>query len=1262
MLSRRETCVCLAVILLMAGSLSFGAFANSGGIIGRSQTGCDSGCHTRPVPSAVTVDLIGVPAIYTPGQNYTITITANGGPPTNSGGFDMSVTAGTLAPAPGEANVQIIGGEATQISQLGRSWSVNWTAPPPGTGPVTFYVAALCGNDAGGKNGDDWNTTQATSIELPVNNPPSITIVSPSGTSDWTGGTVHDIVFTASDNEDPSANLLVWLNYSLTGGPPWTPIAAAQAIPGDSSPFSWTLPIVDSTNVVINATVVDTGGLSSWTMSAAFEIDSTPPFVSSTDPTNLESNVLVTTNINATFGEAMNTTSVESAFELRDTSTWTLVLGSFSWLADMVIFDPTTDLNPGTTYQTNISTLAKDDSDPGNALASQFEWTFTTETLNTPPSIVISAPTGGESWSGNSAHDITFIPSDNEDLQADLLVWLNYSTTGTAPWTPIAGAQAIAGDSSPFSWTLPIVDSTNVVINATVVDTGGLSSWTTSAAFEIDSTPPFVVDTSPLDGATGVPLGANTMATWSEPMNQGQTSSSFTLVDNLTWNPILGSISWTGTVFTFDPDILLNPNEWYTANFTTLAMDDSDPGNALSSLYSWSFQTAVFADNEPPSITNVSVDPTPQEVFFPVNISAEVVDNIEVATVSVQIDDPLGGSSTTPMSFDTITGRYYLEQVYSLVGIYDFNISATDTSNNNNWSMGQFEIQDTTPPTITHTPVMIGFVEVPIDITAIVWDNYMLSPTDPVWLNYTDVVGTIFNVSMIPTGGDNYSYQIPAQTSEGTVSYFIWAIDSEGNDAKTATYTIAILAVDVEPPEITNVLADPSPQEVFNSVNITATITDSSGVASASVEITWPDSSVTNQTMDYASSDVYYLEQTYNMIGTYSFTIWANDTNDFWNSSFGTFEIQDTTPPSISHTPITSGTTGVAIDISATVNDSYQLSDVRINYVDVDLNAFNESMTWTGGDSYVYQIPAQTSAGVVTYFIWAVDSSGNAVMTSQYDITISLAPDNEPPVADAGPDQLNNPEGTEIQFNGTGSTDNVGIVSYRWTFAYGPNEITLEGAMPSFILTEVGEYTVTLNVADAAGLSDTDTMIVSIVDSTPPEVIVVSPLDSATDISTKTDYVIVFSEAMDTAATQQAISIEGVNIESYDWSNDNTKLTLTLSGLKEGEEYTVAISGDATDVAGNALTAQTFTFTTMEVPSPPFFSLEQDWLWIVIIIVLIVIIVILVLMKTRPLAVTEEPEVFEPVEPQPVLPPEEFPPEAEVPSEVPTQEELETHQ
>lgn len=92
----------------------------------------------------------------------------------------------------------------------------------------------------------------------------------------------------------------------------------------------------------------------------------------------------------------------------------------------------------------------------------------------------------------------------------------------------------------------------------------------------------------------------------------------------------------------------------------------------------------------------------------------------------------------------------------------------------------------------------------------------------------------------------------------------------------------------------------------------------------------------------------------------------------------------------------------------------------------------------------------------------------------------------EPPVADAGPDQTV-VQREYVTFNGSGSTDDVGIVNYTWTFDYGtPDEgyvtWTLYGEVnDSFFFAIVDTFNVTLNVTDTDGESSTDVMVVTVV-------------------------------------------------------------------------------------------------------------------------------------------------------------------------------------
>jgi len=151
-------------------------------------------------------------------------------------------------------------------------------------------------------------------------------------------------------------------------------------------------------------------------------------------------------------------------------------------------------------------------------------------------------------------------------------------------------------------------------------------------------------------------------------------------------------------------------------------------------------------------------------------------------------------------------------------------------------SAGSYEMEifatgipiDQTSPTITHTPVTDAAVGQPISITATVVDNVAV---DKVYLNYTDVLAANHNVSM--TGaGNTFSYDIPAQSSAGSVTYFIWANDTNDNEARTAAYTITVSA-DTVAPTITHTAVTSA--KAGDQITITATITDNVGVQSATL-------------------------------------------------------------------------------------------------------------------------------------------------------------------------------------------------------------------------------------------------------------------------------------------------------------------------------------------------------------------------------------------------------------------------------------------
>ncbi|EMR74686.1 nitrous oxidase accessory protein [Thermoplasmatales archaeon SCGC AB-540-F20] len=284
-------------------------------------------------------------------------------------------------------------------------------------------------------------------------------------------------------------------------------------------------------------------------------------------------------------------------------------------------------------------------------------------------------------------------------------------------------------------------------------------------------------------------------------------------------------------------------------------------------------------DTNPPEITNVNAQPNPQNEGGYVNITCDVTDNIAVDTVMVNITYPDASTINTSM----LEGSYYFNTTYTQIGTYSYFIWANDTNENSITSTTYtFTIQDSTLPEISNVADTPDPQEVGghVNITCDVTDNIAV---DTVMVNITYPDASTINTSML----EGSYYYNSTYSMVGTYSYFIWAQDSNGNVDTSATFTFNIQ--DTTPPEITNVIDTPDPQEVGGYVNITCDVTDNVEVDTVTVDITYPDASSVNVSMLEGS---YYYNTIYTQTGTYTYFIWANDTYD--NSDISTtynFEI-----------------------------------------------------------------------------------------------------------------------------------------------------------------------------------------------------------------------------------------------------------------------------------------------------------------------------------------------------------------------------------
>ncbi|MFQ6060072.1 MAG: PKD domain-containing protein, partial [Thermoplasmata archaeon] len=502
--------------------------------------------------------------------------------------------------------------------------------------------------------------------------------------------------------------------------------------------------------------------------------------------------------------------------------------------------------------------------------------------------------------------------------------------------------------------------------------------------------------------------------------------------------------------------------------------------------YATDSSTFEIQDMTPPTIGAPVETPDPQEVYGKVNVSVDVTDNYRVQSVSIDIYDPSGGSvGNFSMVYDPGSDRYSYESGYDMLGSYTCVIWAFDTSSNFDSVGCGFRIQDSTKPTIENAtaeplPQNIGGE---VNISANAYDNFLLLGVYiRIWDPASNYLG---NFSMDFDASSGRYYFATVYNVVGTYDFKIDAVDSSSNWASTpGTFIIE----DMVPPEISNVIAVPTPQEVGLNVEISARITDNEGViASATVEVRDPSLTVLgNFSMSFVGLDKYSFSRAYDlMLGRYNFTIWASDSNDNWASATGFFDIEDTTPPTINITPVppVEIEDGVII-ILATIGDNfYDSSDlqvwINISYPNGTPFQIDVVMDYDPvSDEFSYQNSFNVILGDYPFDICASDSSGN-LNCEQGSFRIQ---DTQPPVASAGGDQTVD-QGDSVSFDGTGTYDNDPLFeetgNYSWTFE-DQGTVTLYGKSPSYTFTVGGDYVVTLKARDRSGNLGTDTVLIHV--------------------------------------------------------------------------------------------------------------------------------------------------------------------------------------
>ncbi len=315
-----------------------------------------------------------------------------------------------------------------------------------------------------------------------------------------------------------------------------------------------------------------------------------PPTVASTVPTSGATGVAADANLSVQFSEAVTTNA--GWFTLNCATSGTLSVAESGTGATRTL-DPTSSPLPGEICTATIdATKVLDQDGVPDAMAANYQWTFTIA-----PDV---APTVGSTVPANGATNVS--PTANLTVNfsesvttSATWVLLNCATSGSVSVTTSGSGASRTIDPNP---TLASGESCAATVVATeVVDIDGTPTpmefnyqWNFTVAVD---NPPTVASTSPANSAASVPVGANLIVNFSEPVS---VSGSWYSIACAVSGTHTGTVTGGPTTFTINPAPDFDALESCTVTLTAgLIVDQDGTPDPLGANYVWTFTTAEGA-------------------------------------------------------------------------------------------------------------------------------------------------------------------------------------------------------------------------------------------------------------------------------------------------------------------------------------------------------------------------------------------------------------------------------------------------------------------------------------------------------------------------------------------------------------------------------------------------------------------------------------------------------------------------------------------